>query len=140
MRENSIFTITPPDMRLSEDGPTITVISTDKDFVDYVEAMYEKMFKTVPVTIYLTDGVVTEDKLAWLLSVMRFSETVFVDLATASDISILSSVMVDVNRALINTDGCRNDIAKVFNALGENAQVHDSIEDYFEFMLLVSKM
>ena len=140
MRENSIFTITSPDMRLSEDGPTITIISTDEDFVNYVESMYEKMFKTVPVTIYLTDGVVTEDKLAWLLSVMRFSETVFVDLATASDISILSSVMVDVNRALINTDGCRNDIAKVFNALGENAQVHDSIEDYFEFMLLVSKM
>ena len=140
MRENSIFTITSPDMRLSEDGPTITIISTDEDFVNYVESMYEKMFKTVPVTIYLTDGVVTEDKLAWLLSVMRFSETVFVDLATASDISILSSVMVDVNRALINTDGCRNDIAKVFNALGENAQVHDSIEDYFEFMLLVNKM
>ena len=37
MRENPIYTVTPPDMLLPENGPCITILSENKDFISDVE-------------------------------------------------------------------------------------------------------
>lgn len=140
MQENSIFTVTPPDIRLSEYGPSITVISSNVDFITEIDNMYEQMFKTVPVTIYHPNGPVKDDnKLAWLLSVINISDTVFVDLATASEISILTIALVECNVVLINRDHARPDIVKLCNSTKEGIAVYDSLEDYFNFVLLIGR-
>ena len=60
MRENPIYTVTPPDMLLPENGPVITILSSNKDFVLDVEYLYENIFKTVPITLYHPDGVIDD--------------------------------------------------------------------------------
>ena len=50
MRENAIYTVTPPDIMLPESGPIVTVVSSNKSFVAKIESLYEDIFKTVSVT------------------------------------------------------------------------------------------
>ena len=135
MRENSIYTITPPDMHLTLDGPSITVVSTNNSFINEVETRHEQIFKTVPLNIYHCDGQVDEDKMAWLISVMRLSDNIFVDLETANDLGILCSIFSDVNTVFINKDNSRNDIAKLFNAVNNGLNVYDNLQDYFDMVL-----
>jgi hypothetical protein len=135
MRENSIFTITPPEMQLSDDGPTITVISTNPEFITKIESAHESMFKTVSVTIYHPDGPVTENNIAWVVSVMRFSDNIFVDLDTATDLSIIGAILSNGNVVFINKDRVRNDIAKLINSMQTDYQIFEEIEDYIEVIL-----
>ena len=135
MRENSIFTITPPEMQLSDDGPTVTVISTNPEFITKVEAAHESMFKTVPVTIYHPGGPVNESNIAWVVSVMRFSDNIFIDLDTATDLSIIGAILSNGNVIFINKDRVRNDIAKLINSMQTDYQIFEEIEDYIEVIL-----
>jgi hypothetical protein len=137
MRENSIFTITPPDMILNESGPTVTVVSMDESFINKIESINENLFKTVPVNIYHPNGEVTEKKLAWLLSVMRLSDTIYVDLSTVNDLGLLTSIFCGNEVIYINVDKKRKDIAKLFNSVQqEGFQVYDSLDEYLEIMLV----
>jgi len=135
MRENSIYTITPPDMHLTDNGPTITVVSTNDKFLSKVETLHERLFKTVPVSIYHCDGQVNESNMAWLISVMRFSDNVFVDLDTANDLGILCSIFSDSSTIYINKEKKRNDIAKLFNSVNAGFNVYEDLQDYFDLVL-----
>ena len=135
MRENSIFTITPPEMQLSADGPTITVLSTNTEFINEVESAHESLFKTVPVTIYHPDGPVNQDNIAWVISVMRFSDNVFIDLDTATDLGIIGAILSECNIIFINKDKVRNDIAKLINSMQTDYQIYEELNDYIEVIL-----
>ena len=58
MRENPIYTVTPPDMLLPENGPCITILSENKDFISDVEYLYEHLFKTVSITLCHANGTI----------------------------------------------------------------------------------
>jgi hypothetical protein len=135
MRENSIYTITPPDMHLTDNGPTITVVSTNDKFLSKVETLHERLFKTVPVSIYHCGGQVNESNMAWLISVMRFSDNVFVDLDTANDLGILCAIFSDSSTIYINKEKKRNDIAKLFNSVNAGFNVYEDLQDYFDLVL-----
>ena len=44
MRENPIYTVTPPDMILPDNGPIITILSSNENFIKDVESLYENIF------------------------------------------------------------------------------------------------
>jgi hypothetical protein len=135
MQENSIFTITPPDMQLLDIGPSSTILSTNPKFISEVEAVHEVLYKTVPVNLYHPNGNLNETNLAWALSVMRLSDTVFVDLTTATDFEILVCKMLDRDTVYIDEKNQRSDISKLFNSFREGYIIYDSIEDYKELAL-----
>jgi hypothetical protein len=135
MQENSIFTITPPDMQLLDTGPSVTIISTNENFIKDVESLHEQLFKTVPVNLYHPNGHITESNLAWALSVMRFSDTIFVDLDTATDFEILISNMLDADIVYINENMNRTDISKLFNSFRNSIMIYESVEDYKEIVI-----
>jgi hypothetical protein len=93
------------------------------------------MFKTVSVTIYHPDGPVTENNIASVVSVMRFSENIYIDLDTATDLSIIGAILSGGNVVFINKDRVRNDIAKLINSMQTDYQIFEEIEDYIEVIL-----
>lgn len=135
MRENSIYTITPPDMQLLDAGPSVTIISTDNEFVSEVEKMHENLFKTVPVNIYYTDGDINNDNIAWLVSVMYLSDHVFVDLDTANQLGIIAAMLSESNKVFINQNNVNKDIVRLFNTMKDGYTVYDSLDDYVTLML-----
>lgn len=133
--ENSIFTITPPDMTLSSNGPTITVISDDEIFISRINSIHEQLFKTVPVHIYHPDGNVNEDNLAWVLSVMRLSDNIFIDLDTADTISVLAGIMSERELYVI----CKNKdnlTAKLLNSVPGEYSVFNSVDECLDAILI----
>lgn len=135
MRENSIYTITPPDMHLATEGPTITIISTDTNFIKEVERIHENMFKTVPVTIYHCDGPVNTDNIAWTLSVMRLSDNVFVDLDNCNELGLVTAILSDSNVVYISETKANKGIIKLFNSMQNDFNVYESPEDYMQIMM-----
>jgi len=135
MRENSIYTITPPDMQLIESGPSITTLSTDENFIEEVAKMQERMFKTVPVNLYHPAGEVNSNNIAWVLSVMHFSDNVFIDLDTISQIGLIASILHPTNKVFISRKNVNKDVAKLFNSMKDGYTIYESLDDYVHIML-----
>ncbi len=132
MRENAIFTVTPPDLMLPESGPLITVVSTDSDFVQSIETLYENIFNTVSVVLYHPAGKITENNSAWMLGAMRLSDTVYVDVDSLTELSIALALSAESKNVYINNKNKKQGVVKILNSTGK--QIFDSLEDYSEFV------
>lgn len=134
MEENSIFTITPPDMQLLEHGPSVTVLSTDSEFIEKIENCHERLYTALPVNIYHPNGPVTENNLAWVMSVIRLSDYVFIDLSTTQELGIITALLLDHRNVFIDEKRSRKDIAKLFNIV-EDYIIYESVEEFQEMTL-----
>ena len=135
MRENPIYTVTPPDMLLPENGPVITILSSDKDFVSDVEYLYENIFKTVPITLYHPDGVIDDTNSAWLISMMRFSDTIYVDLDNISELGLVCAIIVNSSGTVyVNKKNRRKSVVRLLNT-NKEINVFEDIGEYAEMML-----
>ena len=135
MRENPIYTVTPPDMLLPENGPVITILSSNKDFVLDVEYLYENIFKTVPITLYHPDGVIDDTNSAWLISMMRFSDTIYVDLDNISELGLVCAIIVNSpGTVYVNKKNKRKSVVRLLNT-NKEINVFEDIGEYAEMML-----
>ena len=135
MRENPIYTITPPDMHLPEAGPVITVLSSDTNFVKDIELLYNDFFKTVPISLYHTNGPIEDNNFAWIISMMRFSDTIFVDLDNLTELGLFCAVHGNMKSTIyFNRKNKRKSIVKILNTI-HTCSVYDSVDDYADAML-----
>lgn len=129
MRENSIYHITPPDMKLLDTGPVVTILSSDDKFLSSVEQMHERMYKSVPVVIYHIDGPINDNNIAWLVSVMRLSDNVFVDLDSVTQTELVASLLNESRVIYFSKENRQTDILKLFN-IREGYTVYGDVEEY----------
>jgi hypothetical protein len=129
MRENSIYHITPPDMKLLDTGPVVTILSSDDKFLSSVEQMHERMYKSVPVVIYHIDGPINDNNIAWLVSVMRLSDSVFVDLDSVTQTELVASLLNESSVIYFSKENRQTDILKLFN-IREGYTVYGDVEEY----------
>jgi hypothetical protein len=135
MRENPIYTITPPDMHLPEAGPVITVLSSDKSFIKDIELLYNDFFKTVPISLYHTNGPIEDSNCAWVVSMMRFSDTIFVDLDNITELGLFCALQGKKKSTVyFNRKNKRKSIVKILNT-DHASGVYDSVNDYADAML-----
>ena len=135
MRENPIYTVTPPDMLLPDNGPIICVLSKELDFIHDVELLYENLFKTVPITLCHPSGDVNDKNLAWIVSMMRFSDTVYVDLDNISELGIACVLTQESdNFVLLSNTNKRKGMKQLLNTM-RKFNIYETVEDYSEIML-----
>jgi hypothetical protein len=134
MRENAIYNVTPPDLLLPMDGPIVTVISSRETFVNSVEALYENIFNTVSVVLYHPNGKINDNNLAWLMSTMKLSDTVYVDLDDLNELGIALCLIANTKNVYISEKNKKQGIIKLLNSNNKN-QIFDSIEDYSEYVI-----
>ncbi len=137
MRENAIYTVTPPDMMLPVNGPIVTVLSSNENFVADIEKLYETLFNTVSVTIYHPGGKITDINSAWLMSMINFSDTTFVDLDDLDDIGLVLSMLDPTHRVFIGNK--KKHLIKLLNCSGEYT-IMESIKDYADYCLNTAKI
>ena len=134
MSENSVYIITPPDMQLLESGPTVTVLSKDPLFIQSVETVHENLFKTVPINLYHPDGDIDEGNLAWILSVMRLSDNVFVDIDSINEFELLTAILSDANLVMINQNSKKPTVIQLLNSI-KDFTIYKSPEDYMDMVV-----
>ena len=135
MRENPIYTVTPPDMLLPESGPIISVLSSEIKFVQDIELLYENLFKSVPITLCHPGGNIDENNLAWVVSMMRFSDTVYLDLDNVTELGLVCALTQKTNNVIIiSKTSKRKGMQQLLNTM-RKYNIYDSIEDYADLML-----
>jgi len=135
MRENPIYTVTPPDMLLPENGPCITILSENKEFLKDVEYLYEHLFKTVSITLCHANGTIDASNCAWIVSMMRFSDTVYVDLDSVSELGLVSAILLNNKGVIIiNNKNKRKSIVRLLNTFHEFS-IFETLEQYADMMM-----
>jgi len=134
MRDNPIYTVTPPDMILPDNGPIITVLSSDEDFVESIEALYENLFKTVTITLCHPGGKVDDKNCAWVVSMMRFSDTVYVDLDNLTELGLACAMSGSLSGTIFIVNKTRKSLAKLLNTMPDY-HLYRTIEEYADIML-----
>ena len=135
MRENPIYTVTPPDMLLPENGPIISVLSSEIKFVQEIELLYENLFKSVPITLCHPGGNIDEKNLAWIVSMMRFSDTIYLDLDSVTELGVVCALTQKSNNVIIiSKTSKRKGMQQLLNTM-RKYNIYDSIEDYADLML-----
>ena len=135
MRENPIYTVTPPDMLLPDSGPCITILSENKDFIKDIEYLYENIFTTVPITLFHPGGTIDDSNCAWIVSMMRFSDTVYVDLDDISELGLICAIAHNKKGVIIiNNKNKRKNIVRLLNTFSEFC-IFDTVNDYADMML-----
>lgn len=135
MRENSIYTITPPDMLLPGTGPIITVISSDESFLQQINDLYENIFKTTAVTLYYTDGPVVDKNSAWLLGISNLSDTIYVDLRNTNELGVIVGLMYSDRTVFICNETKRTELIKVFNCSRDRYTLVEDVSTYADMVL-----
>jgi hypothetical protein len=133
MRENAIFTVTPPELMLPLSGPMVTIVSSNIKFVQTIETLYDNIFNTVSVVLYYPNGKITDKNLAWMLSVMRLSDTVYVDLDDLDELGIALVLTADTKNVYINEKNKKSGVVKILNSIGK--QIFESVDDYSAFVI-----
>jgi hypothetical protein len=133
MRENSFYTVTPPDLLLPISGPIVTIVSTNQDFVSSVETLYENIFNTVSVALYHPNGKITDNNIAWLLSAMRMSDTVYVDLDDINELGLALVFLAQTKNVYISEKNKKQGIMKILNST--NNQIFESLSEYSRFVI-----
>tara|TARA_Y100000389_G_scaffold191568_1_gene217936 strand:+ start:388 stop:810 length:423 start_codon:yes stop_codon:yes gene_type:complete len=133
MRENAIFTVTPPELMLPSSGPMVTIVSSNIKFVQTIETLYDNIFNTVSVVLYYPNGKITDKNLAWMLSVMRLSDTVYVDLDDLDELGIALVLTADTKNVYINEKNKKSGVVKILNSIGK--QIFESVDDYSAFVI-----
>ena len=133
MRENAIFTVTPPELMLPSSGPMVTIVSSNIKFVQTIETLYDNIFNTVSVVLYYPNGKITDKNLAWMLSVMRLSDTVYVDLDDLDELGIALVLTADTKNLYKNEKNKKSGVVKILNSIGK--QIFESVDDYSAFVI-----
>ena len=122
-------------MLLPDNGPIISVLSSNKQFVDDVELLYENLFKSIPITLCHPAGDVNEKNTAWVVSMMRFSDTVYVDLDNITELGIVCVLTQKTNNVIIiSNKKKRKGMIQLLNTMAKY-NIYDSVDDYAHVML-----
>ena len=92
--DNSSYTITNPDLFLTNDGISVLITSTNKDFIDEVKLIVENHIEH-SIVFNVQPSSTTETGVPWMWYVSRAVDIMFVDLETCAWVDICTALTKD---------------------------------------------
>lgn len=136
--DNSVYTVTYPDLHITEDGMTVLVSSTSKDFVESVKGIFEKYIST-SIVFYVQPKKTNSETLAWMWNTSNTCDLMIVDIDTCAWEDIMAALIkpsISNNGVMFYSDKYkRRETARLINATGTNLIVR-RIEDIDTFIKL----
>ena len=136
--DNSSYTVTPPDLYMTEHGISILISSTNATFITSVKEVFEKFIATS--IVFLEQNKQTNSKtLPWMGNVSKTSDFMIVDVDTCAWEDIMAGLLKskeEENTVLFYSDKYkRRETVKLINATGTNLVVR-SISDINNYIKL----
>lgn len=127
--DNSSYTVTFPDLTLTETGSTVLIVSTDTDFIDTVKTQFERYIIS-SLVFYVQDKPAVNNEVAWLYHVSKTVEICIVDLDNCSP----NDVLIACHRTeddfhhlvFVSKRNQQRDIVRVLNAEGTYTILEDT--------------
>ena len=90
--DNSSYTITNPDLFLTNDGISVLITSTSRLFIDEVKAIIEHHIQNHSIVFNVQATLTTETGVPWMWYVSRAVDIMFVDLDTCAWIDVCTAL------------------------------------------------
>jgi len=121
-QDNSSYTVTSPDILLTDDGISILVTSKDPQLVSDIKVLYEKYIDT-SIVINVQDKNTSDNTVSWMWYVSRPADMMIIDLDTCAwiDICIALTKAQDDNHSIVffNRKNKKRDAVRLLNATSE---------------------
>lgn len=85
--DNSSYTVTHPDLMLTQDGINVCISSTDTELVKSIQHTFEKFIQS-SIVFNVQKNVTTDTTLAWLYYISEPADFLLIDLDTCAWIDI----------------------------------------------------
>lgn len=90
--DNSSYTVTSPDLFLTDDGISVLISSTDKKLVQGIKALYEKYIET-SIIFNIQDKPTTENNVSWMWYVSKPVDMMIIDLDTCAWVDVCTALL-----------------------------------------------
>lgn len=136
--DNSVYTVTYPDLHITDDGMSVLVTSTDNKFIDQVKGIFEKYIYT-SIVFYVQPNKTNSETLAWMWNVSTTCDLMIIDIDTCAWEDIMAALI----KPTISNNGVmfysskykRRETARLINATGTNLIVR-KVQDIDRFIRL----
>jgi hypothetical protein len=137
-RDNSCFTVTPPDMYLTEDGPTVLITSTDEIFVEQMKQLFESRIFT-SIVFMVQPSITNENTVPWMWYSSQNVDYMVIDLDTCAWVDVCAGLLKPINEKsnviFYNNKDKKRDVVRLINANGESV-VLKSIEEIEKYLTI----
>lgn len=101
-QDNSSYTVTSPDLLLTDDGISVLISSTNTQLVDDIKALYEKYIES-SIVFNIQNSPTTENSISWLWYVSGPVDMMIIDLDTCAWIDVCTALLKkqDENHSVI---------------------------------------
>jgi len=134
--DNSSYTVTNPDLFLTDDGISVLITSTDATFVDKVKLIVEKHIDH-SIVFNVQSSITTETGVPWMWYVSRGVDIMFVDLDTCAWVDVCTALTKkqDQDHVIIfySEKNKKRDAVKLINATS-NYMILKSITEIDAYM------
>lgn len=134
--DNSSYTVTAPDLLLTDDGISVLITSTNEELVKSIKALYEKYIDT-SIVFNLQQTPTTENTISWIWYVSGQVDTMIVDLDSCAWVDVCAALLKqqDENHGLIfiSEKNKKRDAVRLINATG-NYIILKSVEEFDTYL------
>lgn len=120
--DNSSYTVTTPDLFLTDDGISVLITSTNEVFVDGVKKLFEKHIDH-SIVFNVQPSITSAATIPWMWYVSGRVDMMFVDLDTCAWIDVCTALLKrqDDNHSIIfyNEKNKKQEAVRLLNATGE---------------------
>ena len=136
--DNSSYTVTPPDLYMTEHGISILISSTNEQFIPSVKELFEKFIAT-SIVFLVQANKTNSETLPWMWNVSRTCDFMIVDVDTCAWEDIMAALIkpsITNNGVMFYSDKYkRRETARLINATGTNVIVR-KVDDIDTFIRL----
>lgn len=135
--KNTIYTVTPPDLRLNTFGPSVLLLGVDLASSKPYTDLYDRLFPEVEITFFVRDSEFEPSLAPWYRAVTGIASSIFVDLDHANVEEIfLATHAANENRALVFWIAKEKLQPALLSLVGSyQYQVFTDVEDVGKFLL-----
>jgi len=136
LNDNSSYTVTAPDLFLSENGVNVLITSTNEELINDFKLLFEKFIRS-SVVFNVQQQVTKPDSLPWMWHVSRTCEYMLVDLDTCAWEDIMAALIkrTDTNHTVIfySEKQVRREAIKLINATSNYITINN-LEELNKFL------
>lgn len=136
LNDNSSYTVTAPDLFLSENGVNVLITSTNEKLINSMKLLFEKFIRS-SVVFNVQQKETKPDSLPWMWHVSRTCEYMLVDLDSCAWEDIIAALLkrTDENHTVIfySEKNVRREALKLINATSNYVTI-TSLEELNKFL------
>jgi DNA-binding NarL/FixJ family response regulator len=142
-QDNSSYTVTSPDIMLTDDGISIFISSTNQDFIADIKALYEKYVDT-SIVFNVQQIPTSEQSISWVWYVSQPVDVMIIDLDTCAWVDVCAALLKkqDDNHHVVfySEKNKKRDIVRLINATSEYLILKniDMFDNYLKVQLGIS--